>query len=302
MDSIFKGDNGDDDKPKQKELESSEEEKEEDVVFYREGVAFEKERKKEVKERIASMVPDEYFEKLKCKSSGKKPACFNCVIIFFVGFVVVLLLLLIWGRKVLENDILSKTPFSFESVELNDEEKESLEIQLSKYENALKKSEESAEEQKVDLVFTQNQINYIFQEYEKSNRPGKKLFMRIYTDGSQATLKISSIYSKKNYINIQLIGIPQIEHYHFKMDVVNIRFGKLKNTTSFKEKILTRINRELDQYPQEANLPFRINTMKIESSKIKVTLAIRRKAEVGSQKTEGGGQRSDDGGQTIEEI
>lgn len=292
MDSIFKGDNGDDDKQKQKEIETKKEEEEEKVVFYRKGKAFEKERKKEVKERIASMIPDEFFKKMKSKPSGRKPACFNCVIIFCVGLIIILMLLLVWGRKILENDILSKGPFSFEPVNLNDEEKESLEIQLSKYEDALKKSKESGEDQEVDLVFTQNQMNYIFQEYEKSDKRGKKLYIRIYPDGSQATLKISSPYDKKNYMNIQLIGIPQIKHYTFTMDVVNLRFGRLKNVTNFKDKVLDRINRELDQYPQEANLPFRIKTLKIESSKINITLTIGRR-------TENRGRKSDDGGRKL---
>ena len=61
------------------------------------------------------------------------------------------------GRKILENDILSRQPFTFKSVDISNEEKEELEKQLSKYENAIKKSKETGEDREVDLVFTENQ-------------------------------------------------------------------------------------------------------------------------------------------------
>jgi len=288
MDSIFKDDNGDDDKPKQKEIETGK--KEEEVVFYREGVAYEKEREKEIKERIASRIPDEYFKKMKRKSTGRKPACLNCVLIFCVGFIVILLLVLVWGRKILENDILSRQPFAFEPVNISDEEKEELEKQLSKYEDAIKKSKETGEDREVDLVFTENQLNYILQEYEKSEPPGKKLYIRIYPDGSQTTVRISSQYGKKTYVNVQLYGAPKIEYYKFTMDVANIKFGKMKNAENFKEKVFNRINRELDQYPRKTKLPFRIKTMKIESSKIKITLTV---TGSGSQKLKVGDQQNE---------
>lgn len=284
MDSIMRDDDDKNEKQesdqfKTKELKIGEEieveasVEEDEVVVIRNGRAFEKEREKERKKRLAELLPDKVFAPPKI--GKKKPACLSCFVIFTVVMLIFLMIILFWGNKILYQDIFLKEPISTPEITLNPLQKKSLDIKIRKFEEALKRYEADETKNEVEVSITGSQLNYLISQLEQTDSRRQKIYVRVFPNDNNARIEISIPYKASRFINFYIEGIPAIDFYKFDMNVFSLRVGNISKAMGIKDRLINQINREIDIYLLNYNLPFRIKSMKIEDNKINATLILR---------------------------
>jgi hypothetical protein len=271
MDSIFNDDNknGDDEKKKGDEGKGLQDE-EVTVARYNElKMDIDEERKK----RLAELLPDEAFKTP--KTSGQRPLWSNCFFMFSIGFLIVTLAAVLWGLQYFGKDLVTSTPTAHVPVVLSIREKADLDRKLEKYREALEKSGREKDSEEFEIKLTGSQLNYLLEQFENSIPGDRKIYVRAYPDGNQVDFYFSFPFEKKGFMNVNLIGKPEIQAYQLNMDIYAIQIGSMKNATGMKKKTIDKINRELDQYPRVHGLPFRIYSMKVDTSVFHITLSLK---------------------------
>ncbi|MCE1248338.1 MAG: hypothetical protein LWY06_16980 [Firmicutes bacterium] len=247
-------------------------EREEAVVVIRQS-EIKEEADEERKKRLAELMPDEVF--MTPKTPTKKPVWTNCLFMFCVGFLIVLLAAVLWSLQFFGRDLIASYPTKHADIQLSKSEQFDLDKKIIKYNEAMEDVKAGREIKNFEIALTGNQLNYLLQQFEESISSDRKIVLRAYPNGSQVSMFISFPFEKKGFLNVQLVGKPIIEAYLFNMDVFTIQIGSMKNASGFKKKILDRINRDLDQYPRTHGVPFRVHDMTVEDSIFHFTLSLK---------------------------
>ena len=283
MDSIMKDDDGNEEKREKEQFKTKElkigeeivtetEVEDDEIVVIRNGRAFEKEREKERKKRLAELLPDQVFTPPKI--GKKKPACLSCFVIFTVVMLVFLMIILFWGNKILYQDLFLKEPISTQEISLNPVQMRLLNIKIRKFNEALEIYKEDRTKNEVEISLTGSQLNYLICQIEKTNNQKQKIYVRVFPNDNNARIELSIPYKANRFLNFYMEGIPSVDKYQFTMNVFSLRVGNIAKAMGVKDRLLRQVNREIDIYLQSYNLPFRIKTMNIEDNKINATLIL----------------------------
>ena len=276
MDSIMRDDDGKDEKREDDQFKTRElkieENIEEEVVVIRRGKASEKEIEAKRKRRLAELMPDEVF---KAPKVGKRRlGCLNCFVMTTITMLIFLLIILVWGNKILYQDLFMKSTIPLPVVNLNENQKKDLDLKLSKYQEALDSSLGDKAGAEFEIELTGSQLNYLVQEMEKKNADKRKTYFRLYPNDNSARLEVSIPYKKNRFLNYYAEGIPTVEHYKLNMKLFSLRMGNVRKATWLKDRYLKMMNRHIDIYLQYYKIPYRIKSAKIEENKIKAVLIL----------------------------
>jgi len=273
MDSIIKGDDENGNEKRKKRILKIDMEKKDEIVVVKLGPEAENEDEGERKKSLARMLPDEVFKVP--KTSSRKPACFNCLFVFTIGFLIIMLIILLIGIRFIGKDLLISHPIKTEPVTLSIKDKEYLDLKMEEFRQVTREAARINRSVDYKLILTGDQLNYLLEQVEKSQAGRNKIYLRIFPNDERARIDFSLPYKANRFLNFNFEGIPTIEHYEFKMKIFSLQMGNIKKAMGIKDRLLRRINLELDKYPRLNGLPFRVKTMKIKSNMIHLLITVR---------------------------
>lgn len=222
---------------------------------------------------------DQSFFQLAAKIGSRKRGILGCLTVLFAICVLVVALFILFSIKFVQNDLLSKKPLSSPAPILSAEGKAELDQKLKEYEAAVEKTndkEDPPESYDHKMVLTGPQLNHLLSKIEVSKKPEGLRFIRLLPDGDKARIMFTLPLGGKKFFNVTMKGNPRIDDFVFKINMDRLQIGRLKRAKRFEERAVSRVNRLLETEPTRLKLPFLIKEMRVEDSKIYLTLRFRR--------------------------
>jgi len=231
----------------------------------------------EKQNRIRAMIPDVFYLQPTLKKKDKV-GCFQVLLVLFIIVIIATMLLLFKGLNTL-NGVLSDFRIAVEPVILSEAEKAGLKLCFDRYNSVLQKAKETGEPAEFELTLNGAQLNYLLNLIPVEVETGRICAARIYPVDDAAEVYLSIVFNKKKYINVVLKGRPLIKNYNFLMEIDTISVGGTQNADNWKERIIRRINKELEVIPGTMGLSFRVKEMTIKDSQIFLKLSVKSKSK-----------------------